>query len=82
MYVCMYIQNDGVAKGPPLGKVLANIFMVELEETISPSFSDKINCGKVMLMTRLPSSKMMQSKMLSIHNGNRTKRLIPFQMLF
>ena len=27
----IYVQNDGVAMGSPLGLVLANIFMVELE---------------------------------------------------
>ena len=42
----IYMQNDGVAMGFPLGPVLANIFMVELERTIIPSFSDKIKLWK------------------------------------
>ena len=42
----IYVQNDGVAMGFPLGPVLANIFMVELERTIIPSFSDKIKLWK------------------------------------
>ena len=42
----IYMQNDGVAMGFPLGPVLANIFVVELERTIIPSFSDKIKRWK------------------------------------
>ena len=42
----IYMQNDGVTIGFPLGPVLANIFMVELERTIIPSFSDKIKLWK------------------------------------
>ena len=42
----IYMQNDGVAMGFPLGPVLANIFLVELEKTIMPSFSDKIKLWK------------------------------------
>ena len=42
----IYMQNDGVAMGFPLGPVLANIFIVELEKTITPSFSDKIKLWK------------------------------------
>ena len=32
----IYKQVDGVCMGSPLGPVLANVFMVELEETIAP----------------------------------------------
>ena len=42
----IYMQNDGVAMGSPLGPVLANIFMVELERAIIPSLSDKIKLWK------------------------------------
>ena len=42
----IYMQNDGVAMGFPLGPVLANIFIIELEKTIMPSFSDKIKLWK------------------------------------
>ena len=31
-----YIQVDGVSMGPPLGPVLANILMVELETLVIP----------------------------------------------
>ena len=40
------MQNDGVAMGSPLGPVLENIFMVELERTIISSLSDKIKLWK------------------------------------
>ena len=30
----IYVQNDGVAMGSPLGPILANVFMVELENTL------------------------------------------------
>ena len=44
------IQNDGAAMGSLLGPVLANIFMAELEKTIS-SLSDKKNFGNVTVIT-------------------------------
>ena len=34
----IYIQIDGVAMGPPLDPVLANICMVELESVLVPKF--------------------------------------------
>eukprot|EP00112_Aurelia_sp_Birch-Aquarium-sp1_P012412 Seg2610.4 transcript_id=Seg2610.4/GoldUCD/mRNA.D3Y31 product="hypothetical protein" protein_id=Seg2610.4/GoldUCD/D3Y31 len=37
-----YVQTDGVAMGSPLGPLLANIFMVELEEQIIPTLSDDL----------------------------------------
>ena len=38
----LYKQVDGVAMGSPLGPILANIFMVELEESLIPTLSDKL----------------------------------------
>ena len=35
----IYVQTDGVCMGSPLGPVLANVFMVHLEETIVPQLS-------------------------------------------
>ena len=32
-----FVQSDGVAMGSPLGPVLADIFMVELENTLVPT---------------------------------------------
>ena len=39
----IYIQNDGVAMGPPLGPILANIFMVEFERSVIPGLANKLN---------------------------------------
>ena len=41
-----YVQVDGVAMGSPLGLVLANIFMVELEQNIIPTLSKDISLWK------------------------------------
>ena len=38
----IYRQVDGVAMGSPLGPVLANVFMVELERTLVPQFEDSV----------------------------------------
>ena len=42
----IYIQNDGVVMGSPLGPVLANIFMVELEKTVIPTLKNYLYCWK------------------------------------
>ena len=36
------IQNDKVAMGPPLGPILAGIFMVELENKLVPQLNQHI----------------------------------------
>ena len=38
----IYIQIDGIAMGSPLGPVLANIFMISLEEAILPSIKKHV----------------------------------------
>ena len=38
----IYIQQDGVAMGSPLGSVLANIFMVQLECEIISKLGDTV----------------------------------------
>ena len=38
----MYQQRDGVAMGSPLGPVIANIFMTELEKELVPQLGDKM----------------------------------------
>ena len=40
----IYVRNDGVAMGSPLGPVLANIFMLELERSVIPTLMDKMKC--------------------------------------
>ena len=38
----IYIHTDGVALGAPLGPVLANVFMVELESLLVPKLNDHV----------------------------------------
>ena len=38
----IYVQTDGVAMGSPLGPVLANIFMIHLENSLIPTLSEKL----------------------------------------
>ena len=42
----LYLQIDGVAMGSPLGPVLANIFMVELERFLVPSLNGSLRVWK------------------------------------
>ncbi|XP_057292671.1 uncharacterized protein LOC130621404 [Hydractinia symbiolongicarpus] len=42
----LYIQADGVAMGSPLGTVLANIFMFELENEIVPKLENSVKFWK------------------------------------
>ena len=39
----MYQQIDGVAMGSPLGPIIANIFMSELEQTLVPTLTDDVS---------------------------------------
>ena len=41
-----YLQVDGVAMGSPLGPVLANMFMVELQQNMVPTLSNDISLWK------------------------------------
>ena len=41
-----YIHVDGVAMSSPLGPVLANIFMIELETSVIPNLSNKLKLWK------------------------------------
>ena len=40
------IHVDGVAMSSPLGPVLANIFMIELETSVIPNLSNKLKLWK------------------------------------
>ena len=42
----IYVQNDGIAMGSPLGPVLANIFMVELDRSVIPTLMEKMKCWR------------------------------------
>ena len=37
-----YVQIDGVMMGSPLGSLIANIFMCELETSIIPKLTDSV----------------------------------------
>ena len=39
----IYVQSDGVAMGSPLGFILRNIFMVELENTLVLRLHQHVN---------------------------------------
>ena len=39
-----FFQNNGIAMGLPLGPVLANIFMVELERSVTSTLMVKMSC--------------------------------------
>ena len=41
-----YVQTDGVAMDSPLGPVLANIFMIELENSLLPNLTKYITFWK------------------------------------
>ena len=47
----MYQQRDGVAMGPSLGPVFADIIMVELEKCMVHKLKDHLCFWKGMLMT-------------------------------
>ena len=40
------VQNDGVAMGSPLGSVLSDIFMIELETSLLPGLTDYLQYWK------------------------------------
>ena len=39
----MYIQTKGVSMGSPLGPLLANVFMCELENTLVPTLTENMD---------------------------------------
>ena len=42
----IHVQTDGVAMGSPLGPVLADIFMIELENSLLPKLTKYITFWK------------------------------------
>ena len=55
------LQVDGVAIGSPLGPVLANIFMVELQRNIIPTI-----CNDILLWKRYVDGTFCLLKLTSI----------------
>ena len=56
----IYIQIYGVAIASPLGPVLANIFMVELESVLVPKLNDHVKNGDALWMTPLCKPSMVR----------------------
>ena len=56
------MQNNDVTKGSPLGPVLDNIFMVELERTIIPFLIDKIKLLETCIDAAIPFVKTDEIK--------------------
>ena len=54
-----YIQIDGIEMGSPLGPVIANIFMVELESVLVPRLNDHLKNEDVLWMTPLFTSSVV-----------------------
>ena len=54
------IQIDEVAMSSPLGPVMANIFMVELESVLVPKLNDHVKNGDALWMTPLCKPSMVR----------------------
>ena len=66
----VYKQVDGVCMGSPLGPVLANVFMVNLEETIVPSLQHIMPLWKRYVddtFTFVKKEKLQEDMQKSIH---------------
>ena len=59
----IYIQIDGVGMGSPLGPVLANIFMVELESVSVSKLNDYVKNRDTLWMTPLYTSSVVRLNM-------------------
>ena len=89
----IYIQIDGVAMGSPLGPVLANIFMVELETNIVPKLERDIKLWKrfvdnMFCFAKIESIDFILTKLNSFHTNikftmeTEQKSTIPFLDVF
>jgi len=70
----VYQQTDGVAMGSPLGPVLSNIFMVNLEKSIIPSLLENMTPWKryvddTIAYIKPESINMVLSKLNSFHEN-------------
>ena len=71
----IYIQNDGVTMGLPLGLFLANMFMVELETTLIPNLSGKLSSWRHFVddsicFVKKDSIKFVLHTLNNFHNKN------------
>ena len=64
----IYVQNDDVAVGSPLGPILANIFMVELERSVIEVL-DKMKCWTMHVDDTLLYKNRFNRYVLKVLNG-------------
>ena len=72
----IYTQIDGVAMGSPLGPVVANIFMVELETTLVPKLEDLVQKWRsfvydTYVYVKIGSVKYVLSVLNSFHENKK-----------
>ena len=69
----LYIQNDGVMMGSPLGSLFANIFMCELENTIIPELTNlkkwRRYVDDTFAFVKNGKEKAVQEKLNSFHQS-------------
>ena len=70
----IYIQNDGVALGSPLGSILANIFMFELGRSVIPRLANKLNnwrryVGDTICHIKVDTIDCFHSKLNNFHKN-------------
>ena len=53
----VYVQNDGVAMGAPLGSILANVFLVELENALVPRLYQHVKKARRYVDDTFPYAK-------------------------
>ena len=72
----IYVQNGGVAMASPLGPILANIFMVELEQSVMPTLMDKVKCWTRFIHDTLCYIKTYSiNYVLKVLNGFQLKQI-------
>ena len=75
-----YIQIDGVAMGSPLGPVLANIFMVELEKIIIPKLEKEVKLWRRFVDDTIWFAKMGSLSYILLTINSFHKNIIKFTM--
>ena len=76
----IYIQIDGVAMGSPLGPILANIFMVELEKIIIPKLEKEVKLWRRFVDDTIWFAKMGSLSYILLTINSFHKNIIKFTM--